>query len=56
MKKLQEKANRIKEYGIMIGESGNTVWHHEWYKMPMGNLVGISYKNGKLVEVNNLGR
>lgn len=56
MTKLQKKAMKIKESGKFEGTSGNAVWHHEWYRMPMGNLVGISYKNGKLVEVNNLGR
>lgn len=56
MKNLQAKANEIRKHGVLIKESGNATWHHKFYKMPIGNLMEISYKNGKLAEINNLGR
>lgn len=55
-KAMKMRAENAKKYGTFEGTSGNTVWKHEWYRMSNGTLVRISYKSGKLVEAENIGR
>ena len=55
-RQLKIKAEAIKISGTYMTTSGNTVWKHEFYKMSLGNIMEISYINGKLVEIQNLGR
>ena len=54
--KLGIKAQKTREIGQYMETTGNATWRHEFYRMPMGNIVEISYNNGSLVEINNLGR
>ena len=55
-KTMKMIAENAKKYGTYTGTSGNGVWTHEWYTTRNGMLVRITYKNGKMVEAENLGR
>ena len=55
-KAMKMIAENAKKCGTYEGTSGNGVWKHDWYRMSNGTLVRISYKNGKMVEAENLGR
>ena len=57
MTKKEKKAlaKRILEVGTFKETTGNTVYKNNFYTMPIGNLVNIQYKNGKLYDVINYG-
>ena len=55
-KAKRELAKRILEVGTFKETTGNTIFQNNFYEMPMGNLVNIQYKNGKIVDVINYGR
>lgn len=52
----RELAKRILEVGTFKETTGNAVYTNNFYTMPMGNLVNIQYKNGKMCDVINYGR
>lgn len=55
-KQKRELAKIILEVGIFKETTGNGTWKNNFYVMPMGNLVNIQYKNGKMYDVINYGR
>lgn len=55
-KAKREFAKRILEVGTFKETTGNDVYQNNFYTMPMGNLVNIQYKNGKMFDVINYGR
>ena len=55
-KAKRELAKRILEVGKFEETTGNEVWKNNFYTMPIGNLVNIQYKNGKMFDVINYGR
>jgi hypothetical protein len=52
----RELAKRILEIGTFQETTGSEVYKNNFYTMPMGNLVNIQYKNGKMYDVINYGR
>jgi hypothetical protein len=52
----RELAKRILEIGTFQETTGSEVYTNNFYTMPMGNLVNIQYKNGKMYDVINYGR
>ena len=55
-KAKRELAKRILEVATFKETTGNDIYKNNFYMMPMGNLVNIQYKNGKIVDVINYGR
>ena len=55
-KAKRELAKRILALGTVKETTGNAIFQNNFYTMPMGNLVNIQYKNGKIVDVINYGR
>lgn len=52
----KELAKRILEVGTFKETTGNNIYQNNFYTMPMGNLINIQYKNGKMFDVINYGR
>lgn len=52
----RELAKRILEVATFKETTGDASHQNNFYIMPMGNLVNIQYKNGKMVDVINYGR
>ncbi len=55
-KQKRELAKKILEVGTFKETTGTKVCKNNFYVMPMGELVNIQYKNGKMFDVINYGK